>query len=227
MMYNLALSTLCEHLVIPSASNSHFKPRQLVECLLYLSVEGRYAESGLEDLACTREAPSADTLLYRLKKVEGQDAYEMLIQANDSIIEELRSKGVFRRPVVAAIDYTEEPYYGEYNSLLRRGRWERGTDLHYTYASLHIVEAGRRITVFTRPVYQLEDQASIVEELVEAAGERGVRIQTLLLDRGFYTTNTINTLNRLRVKYIMPAVKNSRVKKIIEDYHNHLTPNTP
>jgi hypothetical protein len=75
LMYNLALSTLCEHLVIPSASNSHFKPRQLVECLLYLSVEGRYAESGLEDLACTREAPSADTLLYRLKKVEGQDAY--------------------------------------------------------------------------------------------------------------------------------------------------------
>jgi DNA mismatch repair protein MutH len=45
-----------------------------------------------------------------------------------------------------------------------------------------------RITVFTRPVYQLEDQASIVEELLEAAGERGVRIQTLLLDRGFYTT---------------------------------------
>ena len=53
---------------------------------------------------------------------------------------------------------------------------------------LHIVEVGMRITVFTRPVYQLEDQASIVEELLEAAGERGVRIQTLLLDRGFYTT---------------------------------------
>jgi hypothetical protein len=103
LMYNLAFSTLCEHLVIPSASNSHFKPRQLVECPLYLSVEGRYAESGLEGLACTCEAPSADTLLYRLKKVKSHDAYEMLIQVNDSIIEELRSKGVFRRPVVAAI----------------------------------------------------------------------------------------------------------------------------
>jgi transposase len=66
----------------------------------------------------------------------------------------------------------------------------------------------------------------IVEELVEAAGERGVRIQTLLLDRGFYTTNTINTLNRLKVKYIMPAVKNSRVKQIIEDHYNHLAQNT-
>jgi transposase len=85
---------------------------------------------------------------------------------------------------------------------------------------------GRRITVFTRPDYQLEDRASIVEELVEAAGERGVRIQSLLLDKGFYTTNTINTLNRLKVKYIMPAVKNGRVKQIIEDYHNYLTSNT-
>jgi hypothetical protein len=70
----------------------------------HLSVEGRYAESGLEDLACTREAPSAATLLYRLKNVESQDAYDTLTQANDSIIEELRSKGVFRRHVVAAID---------------------------------------------------------------------------------------------------------------------------
>jgi hypothetical protein len=39
-----------------------------------------------------------------LKKVESQDAYDTLVQANDSIIEELRSEGVFRRPVVAAID---------------------------------------------------------------------------------------------------------------------------
>jgi putative transposase len=225
LMYNRALSTLNEHLIIPSASNSHFKPEQLIESLLYLSVEERYAESGLEDLACTREAPSADTLLYRLKKIESRDAYKMLIQANDSVIEEVKSKGVFGRPVVAAIDYTDDPYYGEYNSLLRRGKRERGTDLYYTYASLHIVEAGKRITIFTRPVYQLEDHASIVEELVKAAHDRGVRIHTLLIDRGFYTIDVMNILGRLRVRYIMPAVKNSRIKRVIEDYHNHLIPN--
>jgi hypothetical protein len=38
-----------------------------------------------------------------LKKVESHDAYEMLTQTNDSIIEELKSKGVVRRP------YCEEP----------------------------------------------------------------------------------------------------------------------
>jgi hypothetical protein len=43
---------------------------------------------------------------------------------------------------------------------------ERGTNLFYTYASFHIVDKGKRITVFTVPVYQLDDHATICEELV-------------------------------------------------------------
>ena len=225
LMYNRALSTLNEHLIIPSASNSHFKKEQLIESLLYLSVEERYAESGLEDLACTREAPSADTLLYRLKKIESQDAYGMLIQANDSVIEELKSEGVFGKPVIAAIDYTKDPYFGEYTNMVLRSKRELGTNLFYTYASLHIVEAGRRITVSTIPVYQLEDHALIVEELVKAARDKGIRIHTLLIDRGFYTIDAMNILDELKVRYLMPAVKNSRIKHVIEDCHNHLIPN--
>lgn len=129
LAYNRALSTLAEHLIIPGASNSHFKGRDLIESLLYLSVEKRYAESGLEDLACTREAPSADTLLYRLKKIESEDAFRMLTQVNDSVLEDLKGKGVLSNPVLAAIDYTQEPYYGEYNNMLLRSKRELGTNL--------------------------------------------------------------------------------------------------
>jgi len=225
LAYNRALSTLAEHLIIPGASNSHFKGRDLIEPLLYLSVEKRYAESGLEDLACTREAPSADTLLYRLKKIESEDAFRMLTQANDSVLEDLKAKGVLSKPVLAAIDYTQEPYYGECNNMLLRSKRELGTNLFYTYASLHIIEEGRRITLFTKPVKPLDEHAYIVEEAVKTCLEKDVKIDILIMDRSFYSIDVINTLNVLKIKFLMPAVKNEKIKRIIEDHHNHLIPN--
>ncbi len=226
LVYKQALSALEEHLVIPSAPNSHYNNRDILESLVYLSIEERYAESGLEDLASTRQehTPSADTLLYRLKKLDRKQAYAMLISANDSVLEKLRRRGIFRKPVIAAVDLSNDNYYGEYNGLLRRSKKERGTNLFYTYASFHIVEKGKRITVFTVPVYQLDDHATICEELIKAAWIRGIKIKKLLIDRGFYSVDVMNMLGRLKVEFLMPAIKNGRMKQAIEDYHNHLIP---
>ena len=226
LVYNRALSALDEHLVMPSAPNSHYKNKDIIESLVYLSIEERYAESGLEDLATTRpeNTPSADTLLYRLKKLDNKQAYGMMVSANDSVLGKLRRRGVFRKPVIAAIDLSDDNYYGEYNGLLRRGKKDRGTNLFYTYASFHIVEKGKRITVFTIPVYQLDDHATICEELIKAAWDRGIKIKKLLIDRGFYSVDVMNMLKGLKVEFLMPAIKNDRMKRAIEDHHNHLIP---
>lgn len=99
------------------------------------------------------------------------------------------------------------------------------TSLFYTYASLHIIEEGRRITLFTKPVKPLDEHAYIVEEAVKTCLEKGVKIDTLIMDRSFYSIDVINTLNRLKIKFLMPAVKNERIKRVIEDHHNHFIPN--
>jgi hypothetical protein len=223
--YNRGLSTLNEHLVIPSASNSHFTRETLNECLLYLSAEERYAESGLEDLACTRDVPSSDDLLYRLKKMKSDDAHRMLMDANDALIKEMKRRGVFRKPAIAAIDLTDDPYYGEYNNRVRRSRRDRGTNLFYTYASLHVVENGRRVTIFEIPVHQLDDHALVVERLINATQARGIRIRILLIDRGFYSVDVMKKLDELGVRYLMPAIKNERIKRAIEEHHNGQIPN--
>jgi hypothetical protein len=59
----------------------------------------------------------------------------ILLSGNDSIVEKLRRRGIFRKPVVAAIDLFDDHYYGEYNKRLRRSK------------------KGKRITIFTIPVY--------------------------------------------------------------------------
>jgi hypothetical protein len=91
-VYDRALSALEEHVVIPSAPNTHYKNRNILERLTYLSIEQRYAESGLEDLATTRpeNTSSADTLLYRLKKLDSKQAcwFPQTIQYWESFKEE-------------------------------------------------------------------------------------------------------------------------------------------
>src|SRR5438128_1042463 len=152
----------------------------------------------------------------------------MLMDANDAIIKEMKRRGVFRKSVVAAIDLTDDPYYGEYNNRVRRSRRDRGTNLFYTYASLHGVENGRRVTVVEIPVHQLDDHALVVERLINATTTkaRGIRIRILLIDRGFYSVDVMKKLDELGVRYLMPAIKNERIKRAIEEeHHNGLIPN--
>ena len=107
---------------------------------------------------------------------------------------------------------------------MRRTRRERGTNLFYTYASLHVVDDGMRVTIFEIPVHQLDDHALIVERLVKAAMARGIRIRTLLIDRGFHSVDVMSKLDELGVKYLMPAIKNERIRRAIEDHHQGLIP---
>ena len=68
--------------------------------------------------------------------------------------------------------------------------------------------------------------ATVCEELIRAAWARGIKIKSVLIDRGFYSVDVMNTLKRLKVEFLMPAIKNDRMKRTIEDYHNYLIPST-
>ena len=219
LLYKQAFSMLNEHLVMPGAPNSHLRSEELLESLVYLSLGRRYAESGLEDLRCTREAPSADTLLRRLKMIGSDGAYTALVRANDEVIVKFKRRGMFRMPVLAAMDLSDDRFYGKYNRYIGRSKRDRGTNLFYTHASLHVVERGKRVTIFTVPVLQLDDHAMIVERLILATRKRGIRMHTLLLDRGFFSVDVVNVLRRHRVRFLMPAVKNDRVKEVIKGFH--------
>lgn len=222
--YKRALQTLNEHFKLHCSPNSQHTKEQLIQSLVYLTVTKAYAESGLQNLACTRKAPSADTLLRRLKSVSWKDAYNMLVEANDQVIKKLKRKGAFKTPVLAAADLSYDRYYGKDNNDIRRGRCERGTRRFYMHASLHVVEAGKRVTLFTMMLTPLDDDAFILETLISAARSRGIRIGTLLVDRGFDGVDVVNKLKWLRQPFLAPAVKHKGVKQAILAYDKGETP---
>lgn len=218
LSYKRALTILQEHFTLQCAQNSQYSPKQLIESLLYLTVENKYAESGLQNLACTQKAPSADTILRRLKTLSWKEACKMLTDANDQIIKKLKRKGLFQKPVLCAADLSDDPYYGQYNNKICGGEPNRGTAHFYRHASLHVVEAGKRATLCTIMVTPFDDHEGIIEKLVLTARSRGISIELLLVDRGFNGVSVVNKLKWLRQPFLMPAKKTKNVKKAIEDY---------
>lgn len=198
-----------------------------MKSLTYLSLEAEYAEGGLDMFRRRLNrhyklemVPNADTFLYRLKKLSRKEALATLHKLNGEVLSMARRKGAFRRKAVAAIDLTCIPYYGRPNRYVVQGRYKLGTNWFHCYAALRLVEGGRRYVIKSRLVTPLElcEKAGIVEELVTEAKRQGVRIRLLLLDKGFYSHEVIETLKALGVKFLVAVPRNNRVKQVILDY---------
>lgn len=235
----LALDLLDKHVNLVIAPNAHYKNNAIYSGLLYLSLNNTYAETAMEDLRIKHhiEAPSGTEFLYRVKKLFGiqndqqqldyfervrvqMEIWGKLTAVNDDLLGTALNSGLFKKkPVICAIDYTKIPYYGTFNSNIVRSKHDRGTELFYEYASLSVVENGRRICIYTIQITLLsEEKHEILKRLVTQALARGIKIKMLLVDRAFFTVDCINALDEIKIKFIMPCVGNERVKAAIDTF---------
>jgi len=223
-VFEFAVNLMAKNLEFPAAENRIYTSRDIHRCLIQLSLREGYAESGLANLSlrCNvpNKVPTGRTFRGRVERVEAREIREALIEANDEVLRTVRGFGVFRRRAVVAIDYNRKPFYGDSNvKMVVGGPYDRGTSWSYCYASIHIVEAGRRLTLYTMPINQFTEKATAVERLLKEAGARGVHMKLVLLDRAFFTVEVISLLKKLGIRFIMPAVKNEKVKDTIRGYH--------
>jgi hypothetical protein len=234
----LALDLLDKHVNLAVAPNAHYKNDAIYSGLLYLSLNNTYAETAMEDLRIKHhiDAPSGTEFLYRVKKLFGiknnqiqldyfermhiqMKIWEKLTAVNNELVAIAVSSGLFKKPVICAIDYTKIPYYGTLNSNVVRGKHDKGTELFYEYASISVVEKGRRICIYTVQITLLsEEKHDILRRLVTQALARGIKIKMLLVDRAFFTVDCINTLDEMKIKFIMPCVGNERVKTAVDTF---------
>lgn len=137
---------------------------------------------------------------------------------------------VLRHPRVIAIDVTLLPYYGQPEcdpAELVRGKRKAGTTRFHGYATACIVHKGMRYTVAMTRVTKGEKMPEIVMRLVRQVRSTGLKIKLLLLDRGFFTVDTITYLKRARVPFLMPvairAPKAKNPKKLAASLRGFLT----
>lgn len=224
-IYNLALNVMTEQLKYPTAPNNLYSSRDINTCILQLSLKEGYAQGELANLQvranALRRVPTGHTFRNRVEALTKDKVQLAFTLANDEVLKILRAHGIFKRLCIVAIDYTHDPFYGDINApMVIGGKQDRGTCWGYYYASVHIVEAGKRLTLYTMPVDQFTEKAYAVATLLEKAKERGIRVKLVLLDRGFFCAEVVNLLKRLRVRFVMPAVKHQTVKDAIAAHHD-------
>ena len=221
--FKFTANILNDHLKFPSAKNGLYSSNDMNHCIIELSLSKSYAESGLADLSekCSpsNKVPTGRTFRGRIERLAEKQIRESLIEANDQVLLILRRYCIFKRKAVVAIDYTRQPFYGDPDAKnVIGGKQERGTTWGYTYASIDIVEVGRRLTIYSITINQFSEKAEVVRKLILEAKARGVHISLVLLDRAFFTVDVIVMLKKLGISFIIPAVKNSKVKEAMLNY---------
>jgi hypothetical protein len=222
-VFKFTANLLNEHLKFPAAKNSLYNTNDINHCLIQLSLSESYPESGLADLSqkCNpkNNVPTGRTFRARIERLKEKQIHDALTKSNDQVLQVAKSYGVFRRKAVVAIDYTRDLFYGNPNAKNVIGaKQEKGTVWGYSYASIDVVESGRRLTLYTMTANQFTEKAQAVEKLIAQAKTCGVHVSLVLLDRAFFTIDVIMTLLRLKVYFIIPAVKNDKVKQAMQNY---------
>jgi putative transposase len=200
--------------------NTIYKKTSFIDLLIHMGLTQDFAENGSRIYKVHKDnCPNADTLLYHIKKSnnirELKKTYETLFEI---IWEMARRANIFdtRKRVDLAIDYTEWFYYGNKKTPMVVGKMpERGSSSCYKFATINIVENGKRFTLFAVPVSALDDKRKILSTLLLYAMKR-VKINKVYLDRGFFNSISIQTLNDLGTTWIMPGQRNSVVKRAMD-----------
>jgi putative transposase len=125
-------------------------------------------------------------------------------------------KALRRKARIIAIDLTLIPYHGQplrHEKEIYRSSPKSGTTHFHAYATAVVVHKGHRYTLALTHVEHGESMKSVLQRLLSIIRRRGIRIKFLLLDKGFFSVETLSYLKRARYGFIIPAVARGRKPK--------------
>ena len=199
--------------------NNKYDDIEILDLLTFTAMRNVCTNEGYNLLSdfIEKDIPTPQNVLHHIRKLEKQKIYGMFDQANKRILDLAKEKGRLDRPVDVAIDFTNVMYYGDKNDeMVKEVKPKNGTSHAYQFATIKIVSGGELYTLKAIPVHKLSDKKEVVERLLEATQEY-VEIRRVYADRGFFTGEIINLFKEKNLKFLMPAVRNSKVKSLLEE----------
>ncbi|MCK5027726.1 MAG: transposase [Candidatus Pacebacteria bacterium] len=190
-----------------------------LDLLAHIAIEHDFTQNGAKTFRIDRKkSPIGDTLLYHIKKMKVNSAMENFVKSSEEMFKLAKKSNLFKgRKLDVAIDFHDIAYWGNKNNpMLVRTNKEQGTSFAFRFATITIVERGKRFTLHTLPVSPLDRNGAIVDRLITYA-KNIIPIDTVYLDRGFFHSREIDVLKKHNVKFLMVAVRNERVKRLIKE----------
>ncbi len=195
---------------------------------LLLSVCSREGgESGAEAqyqrsraLKSVKRLPSRRRMLDIIKGVRRDHMLSRCSRMVTRSMLQARRHGMLRRPIDVAIDEHDIPSYAKVMNMAYAvfSRYKKGTKKFHRLATLHCVVDGHRLTLGIEVVRREDDTAETVRRLLWRARQRGIRMSSITIDRGFHSVDVIETIKATGIPLVMPAVKLDPVKDILKKY---------
>jgi putative transposase len=213
---------LCSVIDFKMGSNCNYSNLDTLSVLVHAAKDNFCVEDSSEGLRDPNNLlfPSGETVLYHIKKYDNNEILELFNKVNSSIFKLAKRKGSLHNKVDVAIDCTDELYYGNKNASMVVGRKHKnGTSKAYRFATLSIVEKDQRFILAAFPVSAFTNTKTMIKYLLKYASTI-VKIKNVYLDRGFFSVDAIATLTEMKAfYYVMPAIKNSKIKKMAQQFH--------
>src|SRR3989344_1093751 len=150
---------------------------------------------------------SADRVLEKLHEIK----YEQI----QTIIAKINKNLLLPKRVTLAIDFTDKLFYGCKKLIDVIGT--KGGNYARRFIEIGVVKPALFINAF--PVNMLtNNKVKLISQLVDGFNQvyTKTKIELLLLDRGFFTKAVVKYLVENKINFIMPAVKNRKIKYLVE-----------
>jgi len=175
----------------------------------YRLVQSAVHNQSLEAMFKLTQYLSADRMLSKL--------HEVSIETTQKLVRTCNRKLKLPKKVILAIDFTEKEYYGNKDHPEVMG--SKGGKYVRRYIEVSVVKPALFINVL--PVNQLtNDKKALLAQLLDGFQQqyKKTKVALLLLDRGFFTKEVVKFLTERKIPFIMPAVKNKAIQKLVKSY---------
>jgi putative transposase len=168
------------------------------------------------------KVPCETSVRHHLSKVDFDSLLELqskiLTYSNDQLL-------VPGKSYHFAIDFTDDPYYGEIvdanKDYVIKSKMKDSTTTFYSYVSLYITTKGQRWTLTVLPVKKGVSKVEYIRKFLAFIDDAKVNIEVLCLDRGFYSNDVFSFLQEENIPHIVPVRKHGKeLKKILRGNHS-------
>ena len=142
-------------------------------------------------------APCANTVRAALKQILDDEGLEKLEEQVNQLLLQRLPQDLLKQSLVCAVDYTDIPYHGQHQAdddRVRRGRAKGGTTHFHSFGTLAVIKHNKRYTIAITLFRKSDKAHDGLARLLTRAGEVGLHIKRLYLDRGFDTNGCVALL---------------------------------
>lgn len=129
--------------------------------------------------------------------------------------ERFKNENHVRRATVA-IDINEAEYWGREDEYVFYKRGKAKNSHYLRYATISLVDTNIKCTIAVLPLKKGDDTLEVVRELLSQA-RRLVKVDYVLLDRGFYDSRIMRLIEGMGMTYIIPFRRTLAIKKYMMD----------